>query len=317
MRTRVTGVARVPPWWMNDGVREDGAMANLGPMSGRRQGGVLAPPVGQVIARYSTYLEAQRAVDFLSDNRFPVQAVTIVGTDLRTVERVTGRLTYGRVALAGALSGAWFGLFVGLLLSLFADGADAGVLAAILIGAGFGMLFGVISFAATGGRRDFTSQSAIVASEYQVLCRDEQARAAIEVLGRLRTAHPGVPPSPPAFAPPRDDRPPEGSPEAGDERPRDNPYAPPPPGYVPPVRPPSTPTVPPEGAAGVGSPGASSGVPGGVAPRADEDEDEPAPTPVGPTYGEVMEQRRREQRAREAAERARRAAERDGGQPEQ
>ena len=62
---------------------------------------------GDEVAAYSTYLEAQKVVDHLSDNKFPVENVTIVGTDLRMVERVMGRLMYGRVALAGALSGAW------------------------------------------------------------------------------------------------------------------------------------------------------------------------------------------------------------------
>ncbi len=45
----------------------------------------------RVIASYSTYDDAQRAVDTLSDHRFPVDRVTIVGSDLRLVERVTGR----------------------------------------------------------------------------------------------------------------------------------------------------------------------------------------------------------------------------------
>ena len=76
-------------------------------------------PSGEQVAAYSTYLEAQKAVDHLADKEFPVQHVTIVGTDLRMVERVTGRLSYSRVALAGLATGAWFGLFVGLLLSIF------------------------------------------------------------------------------------------------------------------------------------------------------------------------------------------------------
>ena len=121
-------------------------------------------PKGEQVAVYGTYLEAQRAVDHLADKQFPVQMVTIVGLDLRMVERVTGRLSYPRVALAGALSGAWFGTFVGLLLFLFStDGTGVPFLAAILIGAAFGMLFSVITYSFTGGKRDFTSQSQIVA----------------------------------------------------------------------------------------------------------------------------------------------------------
>jgi hypothetical protein len=138
-------------------------------------------PHGEPIASYVTYLEAQKAVDHLSDKEFPVQHVTIVGADLRTVERITGRLTYSRVALGGLASGAWFGLAAGVLLSLFStEGGVLPILPAVAIGAGFGILFAVISFALTGGQRDFTSASQIVATSYTVLCAAEHA-------GRART----------------------------------------------------------------------------------------------------------------------------------
>src|SRR3712207_482165 len=73
----------------------------------------------QSLGVYDDYAEAQKAVDFLSDNEFPVENCLIVGTDLKQLERVTGRLTTGRIALGGVLSGAWMGLFVGLIFSLF------------------------------------------------------------------------------------------------------------------------------------------------------------------------------------------------------
>ncbi|WP_024287117.1 general stress protein [Cellulomonas sp. KRMCY2] len=161
-------------------------------------------PKGEQVAAYDTYLEAQHAVDHLSDKAFPVQHVTIVGTDLRMVERVTGRLTYSRVALAGLASGAWFGLFVGLLLSLFAttDAAALPILPAVAIGAAFGILFSVISYAFAGGRRDFTSSSQIVASTYALLCGSEHAHKARALLaeaggpGLGRAAVPAVPAQP-------------------------------------------------------------------------------------------------------------------------
>ncbi|MBD8078249.1 general stress protein [Cellulosimicrobium arenosum] len=152
---------------------------------------VPTPPRGEEIASYATYLEAQKAVDYLSDSKFAVELVTIVGADLKMVERVMGRLTYGRVALAGALSGAWFGLFVGLLLYIFSAGG-AVVLTAIAIGAGFGLLFSVLSYALTQGRRDFTSSSQIVASSYAILCASERAGEARQLLSQLPDAASGV-----------------------------------------------------------------------------------------------------------------------------
>ena len=158
-------------------------MSNMTPGRGRQL--LPAPPPGHPIASYRTYLEAQRAVDYLSDEKFPVQHVSIVGTDLKMVERVTGRLTYGRVALAGALSGAYFGGFVGLLLGVFGGAGFGVVLPAVLIGVAFGIIFGVLSFAATGGRRDFTSTSQIVAAQYAVWCADDHAAQATQVLRGL------------------------------------------------------------------------------------------------------------------------------------
>jgi hypothetical protein len=161
-------------------------MSNFGPMPARAaQRGLPLPPKGDPIAVYDTYLDAQRAVDYLSDNHFPVQFVTIVGSDLRMVERVTGRLTYGRVALASGLNGAWFGLFVGLLLQIFGKAPAGTVLAAMLIGAAFAVLAGIISYAASRGRRDFTSTSQIVAREYEVLCLAEHVTDALDLLVRL------------------------------------------------------------------------------------------------------------------------------------
>src|SRR6185312_6275036 len=87
---------------------------------------------------YEKYEQAQQAVDYLSDHEFPVQNCLIVGTDLKQIERVTGRLTYGKVATGGLLSGIWMGLFVGLVVSLFSTGSST---IAIILGT---MLFGAI-----------------------------------------------------------------------------------------------------------------------------------------------------------------------------
>src|SRR4051794_16070453 len=60
----------------------------------------------RMVASYDSYPEAQRAVDYLSDRRFPVERVAIVAEDLRFVEQVTGRMGYGKAALQGAGLGA-------------------------------------------------------------------------------------------------------------------------------------------------------------------------------------------------------------------
>ena len=147
---------------------------------------ITARPSGLPVGSYQTYLEAQRAVDHLSDQKFPVELVTVVGSDLKMIEKITGRLTYGRAALGGAASGAWFGLFVGLLLSFFSKSSTFGIiLLGLLYGAVFGALFGIVTYSLTGGRRDFTSRSQIVASTYDVLCQAQRAEEARGILAKF------------------------------------------------------------------------------------------------------------------------------------
>ncbi|WP_420113436.1 general stress protein [Pseudactinotalea sp.] len=159
-----------------------------------------AQPRGEEIAAFDSYLEAQRVVDFLSDSDFPVQKVTIVGTDLKMVERIIGRRTYMHAALQGAASGAWFGLFLGLMFMLLVQGAQLlnSLLPALLIGAGFGMLWGVVGHALTGGRRDFSSTSQVLASRFAVLCLDESAEQARSLLATMPAPadDPRIPPTP-------------------------------------------------------------------------------------------------------------------------
>ncbi|HET6533750.1 MAG TPA: general stress protein [Actinoplanes sp.] len=152
--------------------------------SGAPDSGLARPTVA--VATYPDYASAQRAVDYLSDNKFPVEKVAIVGTDVRLVENVLGRLTIARAALAGAASGAWFGLFIGLLFGIFSDNAWLGVLiTCILIGAVWGAIFGAIAHAMTGGRRDFTSRSTLAASQYAVTVEADAADQARQLLTRL------------------------------------------------------------------------------------------------------------------------------------
>ena len=170
----------------------------LGTTAARDLGRAL--PTGEPIGRYTSYLDAQKAVDYLADHKFAVQQVAIVGNDLKTVERVTGRLSYPRVALGSAATGAWFGLFVGLILSLFA-GSESGVTitSSIILGAIFWLLFGVITYAFQRGKRDFTSTSQVIATSYDVIVEPGLAAEARRLLQQLpmngQAQHPGANPS--------------------------------------------------------------------------------------------------------------------------
>jgi hypothetical protein len=144
-------------------------VSNQEPFS-RRSPVVPAMPRGEVLGTYDTYVEAQHVVDKLAKADFDVRQLSIIGSDLKTIERVTGKLTYGRSALAGAATGAWLGLFAGSLLFLFTSSPNlAYAFAVILLGAAFGMLFGIVSYAINRRRRDYTSTHQVIATSYQVI----------------------------------------------------------------------------------------------------------------------------------------------------
>lgn len=169
---------------------KNGGMANIfGAPKAGGPGGMdeaRAVPTGDTVGSYTSYLDAQKAVDYLADQQFPVHMVSIVGNELKMVERVTGRLSYPRVALSGALSGMWFGLFVGVMLSFFAPSPGYfSILTSVLMGAAFFMLFGIVTYAMQRGKRDFTSTSQVVATSYDVVVSPEAAHEARRLLQQL------------------------------------------------------------------------------------------------------------------------------------
>lgn len=147
-------------------------------------------PRGEVVGRYRTYALAQKAVDYMADEHFPVAMVSIIGSDLKSVEQVTGRLSYPKVALQGALNGLVFGAFFGLLMSLL-GGANmaSSLLLTMILGGAFWMLMATITYAMSRGKRDFTSTSRIVAGSYEVLAAPEVAGQARQVLNGMEGGH--------------------------------------------------------------------------------------------------------------------------------
>src|ERR1700716_2635228 len=127
----------------------------------------------RTIAAYERYSEAERAVDYLSDNKFPVERVPIIGSDVRMVEQVVGRLNYGGAALRGAGSGAVVGLLFGWIFGLFSWITPllawlTLVVYGLVFGAIVGALVGLIFHALQGGRRDFASVRVMAPSRYEV-----------------------------------------------------------------------------------------------------------------------------------------------------
>lgn len=143
-------------------------------MTPQQAGGL---PRGELLGRYRTYEEAQQVVDHLAAAEgFDVKMLTIVGNDLRSVEHIRSRLSYPRVAGAGAAQGAMFGAFIGFLMYLFGPQANPlDILFAVLLGSAVWMIVGVIGYAVRRGRRDFASSSQLVATSFDVVCSFDAA----------------------------------------------------------------------------------------------------------------------------------------------
>lgn len=141
----------------------------------------------RTVATYQVYRDAQRAVDYLSDEHFPVERVTIVAEGLRFEEQVTGRLGWGRALINGALGGASTGIFIGFIFGLFSlvtPLVSALTLAfyGLIFGAIVGALFGLLFYSFSGGQRDFTSVGNIRAQRYDVVVDGEVADEAQRLL---------------------------------------------------------------------------------------------------------------------------------------
>jgi hypothetical protein len=145
----------------------------------------------RTVATEANYREAERDVDWLSDQGFPVERVSIVGSGLRSIEKVLGRVTTARAALMGAAQGATIGVLFGALFGLFfttVAGFFGLLLYGLVAGVLWGSLWGAIVHYAQRGRRDFGSVIETRADRYEVQVDDAVAGEAERLLERMRPA---------------------------------------------------------------------------------------------------------------------------------
>ena len=138
----------------------------------------------QSVGIYNSYADAQKAVDYLADEKFEVQNLAIVGTDLKSVERVLGRRNWGTVVTQGMQSGISTGLLVALVMLIFTKPGSFLLLlvVSLAIGIALGIGFSAAAYAMSRGKRDFTSITQTVATKYEVLCEHKVAAQAREML---------------------------------------------------------------------------------------------------------------------------------------
>lgn len=153
----------------------------------------------QTVGVYDTYEEAQKVVDFLADSRFPVENLCIVGTELRSVERVLGRRTWVTVLGAGLQNGVTTGLLVAMLMWFLQPTENIFVLLAYALSMGLiiGVVISVFAHLMGRGRRDFTSVSQTVATKYEILAEHKVVAMARQLVTTMPGARMAM------FAPPQ------------------------------------------------------------------------------------------------------------------
>jgi hypothetical protein len=149
------------------------------------------PPARRVVASYARHEDAARAVDYLAENKFPIERVAIVGRELEVVEQVTGKPTVGDAVFRGAITGAVTGILIGWLFALF-TWFDPRVASGWLIFDGFwfgtlvGALFGLFIYLVTRNQRRFATIPMMVPQYYDIVVDELYADDAARMLEGLK-----------------------------------------------------------------------------------------------------------------------------------
>ncbi|WP_260856320.1 general stress protein [Microbacterium sp. BH-3-3-3] len=196
--------------------------------------------VGEKIASFPTYEQAQKAVSSLIAGEVPARDIAIVGSGLRSIERITGKLGYATAARSGALNGLMLGLLFAFIFVLGMPTVQiSAFIGVLLVGMALGMILSIGTYSIVRRRRDFASVMQVAADHYDVCVAAPSVHKARGIVGPAGSAAaptvvsrpapsdsappqygervapgsvaPVAPPRPPAPAPnpaPRDDEPP-------------------------------------------------------------------------------------------------------------
>jgi hypothetical protein len=175
-------------------------MGDMSMMGGRVPQG--RDEVGQAVASFPTYEAAQKAVSTLIAAEIPARDIAIVGQNLRSIERVTGRLGYAAAARSGAINGLLLGLLFSAILVIGSPSVPIQAFVGVLfVGIAIGMLLSIITYSVVRRRRDFASVMQVVADRYEVTIAASSIHRARQVLGPQADPASPAAPAPSAAAP--------------------------------------------------------------------------------------------------------------------
>ena len=160
-------------------------MSQTSRFAARRSDAQFRIPEGETLGTFSAYPEAQELVNSLVTQGVSAHALSIVGSDVTLVERITGKIGYGRAALSSAMSGSWLGVLAGLVFVIVSPtDVITPIVAGLFIGAGIGMVAGMVVFTfSKGPKRLYRSMQQVIAQSYRVVVESghhSQALSAME-----------------------------------------------------------------------------------------------------------------------------------------
>lgn len=141
---------------------------------------------GVTLATFDSYEQAQQAVNRLAGEDFDVKQVSIIGTELRSIEQVTGALTVARVAMNSAFNGLMFGFMFALVLVLLGPQPQvnlAQLAVPPLVGCAIGLILGLLVYSMARRRRGYTSVQRIVPGRFAVMTSPQFAERARQIVG--------------------------------------------------------------------------------------------------------------------------------------
>ncbi|MCR2793115.1 hypothetical protein NQ156_08610 [Microbacterium sp. zg.Y625] len=175
-------------------------MSMMGPFGSGRNA------VGDTVASFTTYEAAQKAVSAMISAEVPARDIAIVGQELRSIEKVTGRLGYATAARQGAINGLLLGLLFAAIFVLGTPEVPIQLFVGVLfVGIAVGMLMSIITYSLIRRRRDYASITQVVAERYDVTVLPASVHKARQALGRSDAPAPAphVAPGPQSQAQPQ------------------------------------------------------------------------------------------------------------------
>jgi len=149
--------------------------------------------VGEKIASFPTYEQAQKAVSSLIAGEVPARDIAIVGSGLRSIERITGRLGYATAARSGALNGLMLGLLFAFIFVLGMPTVQiSAFVGVLLVGMALGMILSLGTYSIVRRRRDFASVMQVAADHYDVCVAAASVHKARGIVGPNGGAQPAA-----------------------------------------------------------------------------------------------------------------------------